>query len=99
MTTLELILTIICGVIAIVLIGHYLIKIAKNNYLSKVYSTIEEAMKEAEQSGATGEEKKAYVLAKVKTLCTELKIPYDFIATLVSKTVEGIVKGYNSMTK
>ena len=99
MTTLELILTIICGVIALILIGYYLIKLAKNNYLSKVYKTIEEAMKQAEQLGGTGEEKKTYVLNKVKALCSELKIPYDFIATLVSKTVEGIIKGYNSMTK
>jgi len=99
MTTLEIILTIIMALVVVVLVSYYLIKLAKNKYITKVYSTIEEAMKEAEASGMSGEDKKTYVLAKVKTMCTELKIPYDFIATLISKVIENIIKGYNSMTK
>lgn len=99
MTTLELILTIIMAVVVICVIGYYLIKLAKNKYLSKVYSTIEIAMKEAEEKFTSGELKKQYVLERVKELCKELKIPYDFIATLISKVIENIIKGYNSMTK
>lgn len=99
MSTLEIILTVVMGVVALGVIIFYAIKLAKNKYLSKVYNTISTAMKEAEEKGGTGEDKKNYVLAQVKAMCKELKIPYDFIATLISKVIENIIKGYNTMIK
>lgn len=99
MTIFEIVLTCVMAALAIGFIVFYAIKAAKNNYISKVYETITTAMKKAEEIGGTGEEKKAYVLGEVKKLCKELSIPYDFIATLVGKVIENVIKGYNSMTK
>lgn len=99
MSVLEIILTTILGLFALILIIYYLVKVIKNNYLSKVYDTILKAMKEAEEKFTDGKEKKEYVLSKVKELCKDLDIPYDFIATLISKVIENVIKGYNGMIK
>lgn len=99
MSTLEIILTAILGLFALILIVYYLIKAIKNNYVSKIYDTIVQAMKEAEEKFTDGEEKKQYVLLKVKEVCKEVNIPYDFIASLISKVIENIIKGYNGMIK
>ena len=99
MTPLEIIFTIVIGLVALILIGYYAIKIIKNKYVSKIYDGIVEAMKHAETLGLSGPAKKEYVLNKVKATCKDLDIPYDFIAKLVSKVIENVIKGYNAMIK
>lgn len=99
MSNLEIILTVVLALVLSVVLIYYAVKVIKANYSAKVYETIVQAMKEAETKYTDGKEKKAYVLDKVKSLCKEVNIPYDFIAKLVSKIIENILKGYNSMTK
>ena len=99
MTKLEIMFTIVIAIVVLLLIGYYFIKAIKQNYISKIYDGIVQAMKEAEEKFNNGEEKKQYVLLKVKELCKEVNIPYDFIATLIGKVIENIIKGYNGMTK
>lgn len=99
MTTLEIIFTAVIGLIALILIGYYAIKIVKNNYVNKIYDSIVQAMKHVETLELSGSAKKEYVLNQVKATCKNLDIPYDFIATLVSKVIENVIKGYNSMIK
>lgn len=99
MTTLEIIFTVVIGLIALILIGYYAIKIVKNNYINKIYDGIVQAMKRAESLALSGPAKKEYVLNQVRATCKDLDIPYDFIAKLVSKVIENVIKGYNSMIK
>lgn len=99
MTTLEIIFTAVIGLIALILIGYYAIKIVKNNYINKVYDIIVESMKHIETTNLSGTAKKEYVLNQVKATCKDLDIPYDFIAKLVSKVIENVIKSYNSMIK
>lgn len=99
MTTLELIFTIVLGCIALFLIIFYGIKLFKNKLIKKIYEDVVEAMKEAETKQLSGEDKKKYVLSKVEETCKDNGIPYGFIATLISKVIENIIKGYNSMVK
>lgn len=105
MTKMELAYTIALAVIALVLIVYFLIKIVKGKLVGKIYDQIIEAMKEAEDkfkdlSGKEkSEAKKKYVLDKVKVTCKDIGVPYDFIAKLISKVIENVVKGYNGMTK
>ncbi len=99
MTTLEIIFTVVIGLITLILIGYYAIKIIKNNYINKIYDGIVQAMKRAESLSLSGPAKKEYVLNQVKATCKDLDIPYDFIAKLVSKVIENVIKGYNSMIK
>lgn len=99
MTKLEMIELIVIAVILIVLTIYYLIKAIKNHWLAKISDAIVKAMKEAEASGKTGQEKKAYVLDKVEELCLELSIPYAFIKKLIDRFIEKTIKSYNNMTK
>ena len=105
MSTMELILTIVLAGIALGMIIFYVIKIIKNKLVGKIYDDITKAMKEAEikfkdlSGKEKSEAKKKYVLEQVKITCKDLSIPYDFIAKLIAKVIENIVKGYNGMTK
>ena len=90
----------ICLVVVFVLGVVVLLVLAiKNKWISKLYPTVQQAMKEAEASGKPGAEKKAYVLAKVQAKCEELKIPYKFIHWAISNLIELIVKYYNALSK
>lgn len=73
--------------------------VLKNKWISKLYPTVQQAMKDAEASGKPGPEKKAYVLSIVQARCEELKIPYKFIMWAVSRLIELIVKYYNALSK
>lgn len=99
MTTLELIELIVIALIIVVLSIYYLIQAIRNKWLSQISSTIIKAMKDAEQSGKTGKEKKAHVLEQIQQLCCELGIPYTFIKKLIDKFIEKTIKAYNNMTK
>lgn len=99
MSTLELIELIVIAALIVSLTIFYLIKAIKNKWLSKITEAILKAMKEAEQSGMSGSEKKAYVLKKVEELCIELGIPYSFIKSLIDRFIEKTIKSYNSMIK
>lgn len=99
MTTLELVELIVLLVVALALGVFYAFKAIKNGWVSKILSTINDAIKEAEKSGKTGPEKKAYVLQQAEKVCDELKIPYKIIESLVAKIIDNIVKDYNVIAK
>lgn len=99
MTTLEIIELCILGGIALILIIFYSIKAIKNKWISQIIDTIEKAIKEAEESGKSGDEKKAYVMLQVEKKCEELGIPFRLIYTLVSTIIDKIIKDYNVIAK
>lgn len=99
MSVLEIVLLAVLCLATLVVIVIFAIKAIKNGLVKKLMEVIPQAMKEAEEKFTDGKEKKKYVLEKVREVCKEQGIPYDFIATLVSKTIEAIIKGYNSMVK
>lgn len=99
MTTLEIIELIAIAVIALGIGIYYLIMAIKNGWLKKLTATIEEAIRDAEASGKTGAEKKAYVIEKVREKCIELGIPYDLLKKLISKLIDKIVANYNVIAK
>jgi len=99
MTTLEIIelVAIILAVVAFLV--WFGINAVKNKWITALSETIKAAIKEAEASGKSGEEKKAYVLQKVEEKCKELGIPFKLMVGLVSKLIDTIVKHYNVMVK
>lgn len=99
MTKLEIIELVIIATAAIALIIWFGFKAIKNKWLGSIIETINNAIKEAEESKKTGKEKKEYVMQKVKEKCDELKIPYTLIFSLVSKLIDTIIKHYNIMIK
>lgn len=99
MTKLETIELIIIIAVAVAFIVWLALKAIKNKWVSSIVDTVNSAMKEAENSKQSGEEKKKYVLMKVEEKCTDLKIPYTLIFKLVSKLIDAIVKHYNILSK
>lgn len=99
MSTGAIIELVIIVVIAVCGIGYFVIKAIKNKWIEKLMDTIKEGVKEAEQSGKSGKEKKEYVMEKVKVKCKELQIPYETIYKLVSLLINTIVKYYNFISK
>ncbi len=99
MTTLEIVELCVLGACILALAVFYTIKAIKNGWVSSILNTINQAIKEAETSGKTGPEKKAYVLEQVEKVCDELKIPYKIIEKLVSKLIDTVVSHYNVITK
>lgn len=102
MSVFEIIRLCILGVaifafaIAILVVG------IKNKWFSKIWDTIKIAIKEAEEKypeSGSGEQKKAYVLEKVKTKCDELGIPYNFLKKLINLTIDKVIKYYNVISK
>ena len=73
--------------------------LVKNKGISKLYDTVAKAIKEAEASGKTGAEKKAYVLEKVEEKCQELGIPYKLFYGVIGKLIDTIIKHYNVVKK
>lgn len=99
MSTLELIELIVLGVVLVGLSVFYLVKAIKNGWLKKIMKTINDAIKEAEVSGKSGAEKKAYVMEQVEKVCDELGIPYKIIEKLASKLIDTIISHYNVIAK
>ena len=99
MTKLEIIYTSILAAFTLIVIIYFLIKLIKNGMLKTIINKLGEAMKEAEEKQLSGERKKQYVLDVIQKECENQGIPYGFIAGLISKTIEQIIKGYNTMIK
>lgn len=99
MTKLELVEAIVLGVVALVLIVFYVVKAVKNGWIQKILTTINNAIKEAEKSGKTGPEKKAYVMEQAERMCYELGIPYKIIEKIIEKLIDKIVENYNVIAK
>ena len=99
MTVIEKIEFVIIIVAVVVFALWFITNALKNKWISGISETVNKAIKEAENSKKTGEEKKAYVLEKVKEKCVELKIPYKLLFGLVSKLIDTIVKHYNVISK
>ena len=99
MTKLEIIeLVAICLAVASFLVW-FIIKSIQNKWISSIIDTINQAIKEAEASGKTGIDKKAYVLQNVENKCNELKIPYNLLIGLISKLIDTTIKHYNVIAK
>lgn len=99
MTKLEVIELVAIGIAVVAFLVWFIIKTVKNKWLSGIIDTINEAIKEAESSGKSGIEKKAYVLQKVEQKCNELKVPYKLLFGLISKLIDTTVKHYNVIAK
>lgn len=99
MTTLEIVELCVLGACILALAVFYTIKAIKNGWVKSILGTINQAIKDAEASGKTGPEKKAYVLEQVEKVCDELKIPYKIIEKLVSKLIDTVVSHYNVIAK
>lgn len=99
MTKLELIELIVIGIIALVLIIYYSILAIKNGWVKKISSTLNEAIKYAENSIEGGDAKKKYVMEKVEEKCEELGIPYVLIQKLLNKLINKIIENYNIIKK
>ena len=87
--------------IALGLVVYYLIKIIKNKWYSKIIDCIKNAIVEAELTWPEGhgEQKKQYVIDKVRKKCEELGIPFDLLYNLILKTINTIIANYNLIKK
>lgn len=74
MSKLELIELCVLGVCVLALFVFYLIKAIKNKWVSNILNTINKAIKEAETSGKTGLEKKAYVVEQAVANRRDLRV-------------------------
>ena len=102
MSTFEIVRICILGIAILAVLILILIKAIKNKWFSKLWDTVKIAIKEAEEKypeSGSGEQKKAYVLEKVKTKCDELGIPYNFLKKLINLTIDKVIKYYNVISK
>lgn len=102
MSVFEIIRLCILGVAILAFAIAILVVGIKNKWFSKIWDTIKIAIKEAEEKypeSGSGEQKKAYVLEKVKTKCDELGIPYNFLKKLINLTIDKVIKYYNVISK
>ena len=99
MSIKEIIELAVASIVVLVLAIYYIIKAIKNNWLKQITATIEKAIKEAETSGKSGNEKKQLVLDAVQVKCADLGIPYALLKNLVSKLIDRIIKDYNILSK
>ena len=99
MSIKEIIELAVASIVVLVLAVYYIIKAIKNNWLKQITATIEKAIKEAETSGKSGNEKKQLVLDAVQLKCADLGIPYTLLKNLVSKLIDRIIKDYNILSK
>lgn len=86
----------------ILVIGTYIVVYGiKKKWFSKIASTVKEAIAEAEKQfgPGSGEQKKTYVLEKVKEKCKELGIPYDTLYKLITKFIDMVIEHYNVIEK
>lgn len=102
MSTLEIIELCIIAVAFITLLIYSIVKCTKNHLFSKILTTIESSIKEAETlfpGTGRGEEKKQYVVSKVEEKCNELGIPYSLLKKLVSIAIDKIIANFNILSK
>lgn len=101
MTKLEIIEMIILAIVIIAMSIYYIIKAIKENWMGQLRDVCKKAIKEAEEKypEGLGPEKKQYVIAEVKKKCDELGIPYDWIWKLISRFIDNIIEGYNTIVK
>lgn len=99
MDKLALVELIVLATVILVLIVFYSFKAIKNKWVQQILTVINNAIKEAEKSGKTGPEKKAYVMEQAEKKCDELGIPYKIIESLIAKLIDEIVKDYNVIAK
>lgn len=92
---------IILIVITLAVIIFFVIKGIKEGWLKQLLETLRDAIKEAEKlyPDGHGEEKKAFVLKAIEVKCVELKIPFKVIKSLIEKSIETIIYGYNTIAK
>ena len=99
MSILETVLLIIFAVIFLAILVWFIIKAIKNKWLSQLMEVRNAAIREAEDSDMKGEDKKKFVLDKIKTKADELKIPYELIKKAVSVAIDLIVADHNIFVK
>lgn len=102
MSVLEIIQLCVIGVTAFVILIYIIVMGIKNKWFSKLWDTIKVSIKEAEEKypdSGSGEQKKAYVLEKVKTKCNELGIPYTLLKKLIDLAIDKVIEDYNVISK
>lgn len=99
MSIKEIIELVVASIVVLVLAVYYIVKAIKNNWLKQITATIEKAIKDAESTGKSGDEKKQLVLEAVRVKCIDLGIPYTFIRNIVNKLIDRIIKDYNILSK
>ena len=99
--TFEIFCTILLGLVCLAIAVYIIVAGIKNKWLSKILSTIHDAIGEAEQKFGSGhgDEKKDFVIQRVKEKCSELGIPYDILYNLVCKLIDRVVANYNVIAK
>ena len=94
-------LCIIVVAVAVVLI-YIVVAGIKNKWFSKLWDTIKEAIKEAEEKypeKGSGSKKKEYVLQKVEEKCKELGISYALLKRLINIAIDKVIEDYNIISK
>jgi hypothetical protein len=74
----------------------------KNKWFSKLWNTIKDAIKEAEDKypeRGSGSKKKEYVLQKVEEKCKEFGIPYALLKRLINIAIDKVIEDYNIISK
>lgn len=99
MTTLEIVELVAISIAIVAILVWISVKAVKNKWLAALSETIKKAIKDAETTGKSGAEKKAYVLQRIEEKCDELGIPFRLVVGLVSRLIDTIVKHYNVIVK
>ena len=102
MTTLEIIQLCVIGIAVFAILIYCLVVGIKNKWFKQLLETMNTAINEAETKfpeQGSGEQKKAYVLEKVKVKCDELCIPYELLKKLINVAIEKIIEHYNIISK
>ena len=101
MSKLEIIELVVLLVVVVGLAVFYLIKAIKNHWFKELLTTLENAIKEAEEKfpKGHGDEKKKFVMDAIKNKCEELGIPYIALEKLINKIIDDYIKKYNLLAK
>ena len=102
MTTLEIIQLCVIGIAILAILIYCLIVGIKNKWFKQLLETMNTAINEAETKfpeQGSGEQKKAYVLEKVKAKCDELCIPYELLKKLINVAIDKVIEDYNVISK
>lgn len=99
MSNRDLVELIIYAVVAIFVVGYFVIKAIKNHWIKQLTDTLNEALHYAEENITGPSDKKRYVLTKLEEKCIELGIPYGLIRRLLDKLIEKVVAYHNKVAK
>ena len=102
MTTLEIIQLCVIGIAVFAILIYCLVVGIKNKWFKQLLETMNTAINEAETKfpeQGSGEQKKAYVLEKVKAKCDELCIPYALLKKLIDLAIDKVIEDYNIISK